>query len=238
MSQLQRSLNELEQSRDFIRRHIGPSEADKAVMLEALGVGSIEALIEKVVPTGILSTAPLALGESRTEPRVLSDLHAIAAQNKLYKSMIGMGYYNCYTPTVILRNILENPAWYTSYTPYQPEISQGRLEAILNFQTMVMEFTGMEIANSSLLDEATAAAEAMTFCQRVEQEPQQDLFRLSRLPSSDCPGSPYPCSASRNRHRRRRSPRGSGRAGDFRCPVQYPASNGEITTYLYRGQGS
>jgi len=231
MSQLQRSLNELEQSRDFIHRHIGPSEADKAVMLEALGVGSIEALIEKVVPRGILSTAPLALGESRTEPRVLSDLHAIAAQNKFYKSMIGMGYYNCYMPTVILRNILENPAWYTSYTPYQPEISQGRLEAILNFQTMVMELTGLEIANSSLLDEATAAAEAMTFCQKMSKSRSKTFF-VSR----DC----HPQTVQ-VLHTRAQPVGIDIIVGDHRedldgleifgVLLQYPASNGEIHDY-------
>ena len=176
MPQLRPSLDELEQHTDFIRRHIGPSEAEKAAMLAALGLGSLDELIEKVVPPAILSRTPLPLGESRSEQQVLAELRAIANQNKVYKSLIGRGYYNCYLPPVIRRNVLENPAWYTAYTPYQPEISQGRLEAILNFQTLVTELTGMEIANASLLDEATAAAEAMAFCHRLSKRQGQTFF--------------------------------------------------------------
>ena len=231
MSQLRRPLGELEQRGDFIRRHIGPSEADKAAMLDTLGLDSLDALVAKVVPPAILSDAPLNLGESRTEPQILADLRAMAAQNEVYKSMIGMGYYNCYMPTVILRNILENPAWYTSYTPYQPEISQGRLEAILNFQTMVAELTGLEFANSSLLDEATAAAEAMAFCDKMSKSRSRVFFV-----SQDC--HPQTIQVVRTRAR----PIGiEVVVGDHRRDLdnlevfgillQYPASTGEVYDY-------
>lgn len=179
MSHQRRSLDELEQRTDFVRRHIGPSEADQSTMLEQLGLVSMEGLIEQVVPATLRSTAPLELDPARTEQEVLEALRAVSSRNQVYKSLIGMGYYNCFTPPVILRNILENPAWYTSYTPYQPEISQGRLEAMLNFQTMICELSGMEIANASLLDEATAAAEAMTFCQRSSKS-RGHVFFVSR----------------------------------------------------------
>jgi glycine dehydrogenase len=176
MVQKRATFAELQQRTDFIERHIGPGENDRKAMLAALGFESMDAFIKKVVPGAILSHEPLALGESRSEPEVLDALYKIASKNQLFKSYIGMGYYNTHTPNVILRNLLENPAWYTAYTPYQPEISQGRLEALLNFQTMVCDLTGMEIANASLLDEATAAAEAMTFCQRVSKSKSKTFF--------------------------------------------------------------
>ncbi|MBC7625645.1 MAG: glycine dehydrogenase (aminomethyl-transferring), partial [Aeromicrobium sp.] len=157
---------ELANGSEFHARHIGPTEADIALMLKVVGASSLDDLIGKIVPKQILKEGLLDLNGPRTEQDVLSDLKRIAAKNKVYKSFIGQGYYGNYTPGVILRNILENPAWYTAYTPYQPEISQGRLEALLNFQTMVCDLTGMEISNSSLLDEATAAAEAMTLAKR------------------------------------------------------------------------
>ena len=166
----------LTQADDFIGRHIGPSAADQAEMLGSLGLASMGELIEKVVPASILARSPLALGQPRSEPRVLEDLKRIAAGNRVMKSCIGQGYYDCHTPTVILRNLLENPSWYTAYTPYQPEISQGRLEVLLNFQTMVSDLTGMDIANASLLDEATAAAEAMTFCRRLAKNKANRFF--------------------------------------------------------------
>ena len=169
MSQPRLSLAELEQRHDFIRRHIGPNPADQAAMLNSLGVHSLDELTEQAVPASILTSVPLALEEGRPEAEVLATLRTIANQNQVYNSLIGLGYYNCYIPSVILRNILENPAWYTAYTPYQPEISQGRLEAMLNFQTLITELTGMELANASLLDEATAAAEAMALCHRVSK---------------------------------------------------------------------
>jgi glycine dehydrogenase len=176
MIQKRSALAELEQHTDFIDRHIGPGEADKKAMLAQLGYSDIDTFIKKVVPASIMTNQPLALGPARSEPEVLASLRKIAAKNQVFTSHIGMGYYNTHTPTVILRNLLENPAWYTAYTPYQPEISQGRLEALLNFQTMVTDLTGMEIANASLLDEATAAAEAMTFCQRVSKSKSNTFF--------------------------------------------------------------
>ena len=179
MSQTRRSLEELEQRNDFVRRHIGSNREEQGEMLRMLDVDSLDALIKKVVPESILSHSPLDLQEGRSEQQVLAELRAIAEQNEVYKSMIGMGYYNCYTPPVILRNILENPAWYTAYTPYQPEISQGRLEAMLNFQTMVTDLTGMELANASLLDEATAAAEALALCHRMSKS-RSNVFFVSK----------------------------------------------------------
>ena len=142
------------------RRHIGPSPAEMETMLSAIGVGSLDELIDQTVPAGLRQAEPLAW-EPLTEGAVLGELRRIASRNRIRTSMIGQGYYGTITPPAIQRNILENPAWYTSYTPYQPEISQGRLEALLNFQTMISDLTGLEIANASLLDEATAAAEAM-----------------------------------------------------------------------------
>lgn len=164
------SLTQLEARDAFIPRHIGPSESEQAAMLSTLGYASRAALIDAVVPANIRKKSKLALGEfydPMPEQEALAKLKAIASKNKIMKSMIGQGYYNTHTPNVILRNIFENPAWYTAYTPYQPEISQGRLEAILNFQQVVTDLTGMAIANSSMLDEGTAAAEAMTLIQRV-----------------------------------------------------------------------
>jgi glycine dehydrogenase len=145
----------------FVHRHIGPQPQEVQAMLAVLGYTSLADLIDKTVPAAIQLNRPLNLPAAQGERDLLEKLKAIAAQNQIYRSFIGMGYANCITPAVIQRNILENPGWYTQYTPYQPEISQGRLEALLNFQTMVMELTGMEIANASLLDEGTAAAEAM-----------------------------------------------------------------------------
>jgi glycine dehydrogenase len=147
---------------NFEQRHIGPGDSDIQAMLELLGFASLEDLIDKTVPASIRLQQPIQLGEGRSEYELLDELKAIASKNQIFRSFIGMGYYNTITPPVIQRNILENPGWYTQYTPYQPEISQGRLEALLNFQTMVIDLTGLEIANASLLDEGTAAAEAMT----------------------------------------------------------------------------
>jgi glycine dehydrogenase len=151
---------------DFIPRHIGPDREEQMEMLAAVGATSLEDLLGKVVPPNIVASKPLDIGAGLSEVEALAELRGIANKNEVYKSFIGQGYVGTVTPTVILRNILENPAWYTAYTPYQPEISQGRLEAILNFQTMVCDLSGMDIANASLLDEGTAAAEAMTLAQR------------------------------------------------------------------------
>jgi glycine dehydrogenase len=153
----------------FARRHIGPVAADTKEMLDLLGYSSLESLATTAVPSSIRLNRPLHLPAARSEHEVLAALKSIASQNQVFRSYIGMGYYDCITPAVIQRNILENPGWYTQYTPYQAEISQGRLEALLNFQTLVTDLTGMEIANASLLDEATAAAEAMTLCQSLKE---------------------------------------------------------------------
>ncbi|MGB3918004.1 MAG: aminomethyl-transferring glycine dehydrogenase, partial [Thiothrix litoralis] len=170
------TLYELEQHDDFVARHIGPSAADTAAMLEAVGADSLGALMQSTVPASILLTEPLALDSSRTEAETLAYLKQLAGQNRVAKSYIGMGYYDTFVPPVILRNVLENPGWYTAYTPYQPEISQGRLEGLLNYQQMITDLTGMDIANASLLDEATAAAEAMTLCKRSNKLKSKQFF--------------------------------------------------------------
>jgi glycine dehydrogenase len=159
-------LRELENTSEFIARHIGIDDADEAHMLSAVGSASRRALIDGIVPRSIARSQAMAIPAPVTEAQALAELKAMAAKNKVFKSFIGQGYYGTHTPGVILRNILENPAWYTAYTPYQAEISQGRMEALVNFQTMVCDLTGMPIANASMLDEATAAAEAMTLAKR------------------------------------------------------------------------
>ncbi|HJX88051.1 MAG TPA: glycine dehydrogenase (aminomethyl-transferring), partial [Gemmatimonadales bacterium] len=145
----------------FAYRHIGPRREDVAEMIETLGYSSVDAFIDAVVPSEIRLRRPLALPPGRSEREVLQALRGLAGMNRVFRSYIGMGYAGCFTPQVVQRNVLENPGWYTAYTPYQAEIAQGRLEALLNFQTVVSDLTGLEIANASLLDEATAAAEAM-----------------------------------------------------------------------------
>ena len=166
-----RPLEELEDRSAFARRHIGPDDAGQAAMLEALGFASRAALIDPVVPKSIRRKGAMGLAAPRTEGEALQALRQIAEKNQIFKSYIGQGYYDTLTPGVVLRNIFQNPAWYTAYTPYQPEISQGRLEALLNFQTMVCDLTGLAIANASMLDEASAAAEAMTLCLRSAKNP-------------------------------------------------------------------
>ena len=163
------SLEALEDRGDFIRRHIGPDERDLAVMLAALNVSSLDELIAQTIPADIQIDAPLNLPAPRSERVVDDALRRMFARNELHTSLIGMGYYDTITPNVIKRNVLENPGWYTAYTPYQAEISQGRLEALLNFQQMVIDLTGLPVANASLLDEATAAAEAMTMAHRISK---------------------------------------------------------------------
>ena len=166
-------------TQEFVGRHIGPSEAEQAEMLSVIGAESLDELINEIVPSRIRNAAPLALDAPRSEADMLAGLRAIAQKNTLYRNYIGQGYYGTLTPNVILRNILENPAWYTAYTPYQPEISQGRLEALLNFQTMVADLTALDIANASLLDEGTAAAEAMTLARRSSKS-KSDVFFVSK----------------------------------------------------------
>ena len=163
-------------NREFIRRHIGPSINEQKQMLSYLGFNSLDEFIKKIVPEKIIENNPLDIDEPVSEHEALNQLKQIASQNKIFKSFIGMGYYGTYTPNVILRNVLENPGWYTAYTPYQPEVAQGRLEMLLNFQQMVMDLTGMDIANASLLDEATAAAEAVALCQRVDKSKLNKIF--------------------------------------------------------------
>jgi len=160
---------------DFVHRHIGPTDGHIQEMLGTLGLPSLEALIHATVPEGIRLSQPLNLPKAQSEEDMLAGLRRLGVQNHLYRSFIGMGYYDCLTPPVIARNILENPSWYTQYTPYQAEIAQGRLEALLNFQTMVADLTGLPLANASLLDEATAAAEAMSMC-RVLSKVQGQIF--------------------------------------------------------------
>ncbi|HSR65887.1 MAG TPA: glycine dehydrogenase (aminomethyl-transferring), partial [Xanthomonadaceae bacterium] len=161
------ALRDLEDHDAFLQRHIGPNDAEIRHMLGVVGHGSLDALTDAIVPAKIKSSAPLALPAPVSEVEALAKVRAIAAKNQVFRSFIGQGYYGTHTPNVILRNILENPAWYTAYTPYQAEISQGRMEALINFQTMCADLTGMEIANASLLDEGTAAAEAMGMMARL-----------------------------------------------------------------------
>ncbi|NDD37867.1 MAG: glycine dehydrogenase (aminomethyl-transferring), partial [Verrucomicrobia bacterium] len=152
---------------NFVRRHIGPRADETAEMLKPLGYNSLDAMIDALVPADIRLATPMNIPAALSEFDALRKLKAIAAKNQIFKSYLGLGYHDCITPPVIQRNILENPGWYTQYTPYQAEISQGRLESLLNFQTMVCDLTGLDIANASMLDEGTAAAEAMTLCHRA-----------------------------------------------------------------------
>ena len=170
------TLTDLEQRDDFIRRHIGPGDEQIADMLGALDLKTLDDLIEKTVPKNIITDTPLEIGANKTERGTLSYLRRMSERNKVFISMIGMGYYGAKMPSVILRTVLENPGWYTAYTPYQAEISQGRLEALMNFQQMVMDLTGMEIANASLLDEGTAAAEAMAMAHRISKNKSNTFF--------------------------------------------------------------
>ena len=160
----------------FIHRHLGPSDEDIAAMLEVVGTETLESLMDETVPEAIRTHRPLAIGSARGEHELLESLRRMAGRNQVARSMIGMGYSDCLTPGVILRNILENPGWYTQYTPYQPEIAQGRMEALVNFQTMVADLTGLPLANASLLDEGTAAAEAMSMCAGVTRNKKAGFF--------------------------------------------------------------
>lgn len=169
------NLTVLSQNDDFLTRHIGPDEAQTAAMLHTVGASSLDDLIQQTVPASILR-GDMPLPAPQSETATLARLRSIAAKNQVARSFIGTGYYGTITPPVILRNVLENPGWYTAYTPYQPEIAQGRLEALLNFQQMVIDLTGLELANASLLDEATAAAEAMAMCKRSARKNKSDVF--------------------------------------------------------------
>src|SRR5574343_644240 len=221
-------LGELENAAEFHARHIGPDAADEAAMLSVIGQASRRALIEAIVPASIKRSAGMQLPPAATEAAALAELKALAGKNQVLKSYIGQGYYGTLTPGVILRNILENPAWYTAYTPYQAEISQGRMEALVNFQTMVTDLTGMAIANASMLDEATAAAEAMTLAKRSVKA-KGKVF----IVGGDC--HPQTIEVIRTRA----EPLGitvqvgkaedAGKSGEcFAALVQYPGVNGEV----------
>ena len=173
------SLPELEQTQDFIGRHIGPDETERRQMLRAVGVPSMDTLIQQTVPETVRSRGGLPLASTHTEKDALNYIRHISEENDLKKSLIGMGYHNTVTPAVLRRRVLENPGWYTAYTPYQPEIAQGRLEGLVNFQQMVMDLTGMEMANASMLDEATAAAEAMTLIRRQTKKKKTKRFLVA-----------------------------------------------------------
>ncbi|MDE1165136.1 MAG: aminomethyl-transferring glycine dehydrogenase [Pseudomonas sp.] len=217
---------------EFIARHIGPRQADEAAMLQALGFDSLEALSASVIPESIKGTSVLDMGEGQGEAEALAAIKAIAGKNQLFKTYIGQGYYNCHTPAPILRNLLENPAWYTAYTPYQPEISQGRLESLLNYQTLISDLTGLPISNASLLDEATAAAEAMTFCKRLSKNKGSHRF----FASSHC--HPQTLDVLRTRAEPLgitvvvEDERELGDVSDyFGALLQYPATNGDLFDY-------
>ena len=217
----------------FVKRHIGPRSHDVSAMLREMGLGSLDELVEQAIPAAIRMDGFLNLDPPRSEQAVLEELRELASRNKVYRSYIGMGYYDTILPPVIQRNILENPGWYTAYTPYQPEISQGRLEALINFQTMVCDLTGMEIANASLLDEGTAAAEAMTLCQRSRpRNSTANVFFVSELVH------PQTLAVVRTRAEPLgiKVVVGSHEEYDFAEPtfgvlVQYPATNGDIHDY-------
>src|SRR6202022_618156 len=160
----------------FVRRHIGPSPRDISAMLETVGAASLDTLMGQTLPSSIRQKAPLDLGTPLSETEALAHMSELASQNQVFTSLIGQGYSGTILPAVIQRNILENPAWYTAYTPYQPEISQGRLEALFNFQTMICDLTGLDVANASLLDEATAAAEARALAERAAHSKTKSFF--------------------------------------------------------------
>src|SRR6202051_2608612 len=166
----------------FVRRHIGPSPRDVAAMLETVGAASLKALMAETLPSSIRQIAPLDLGCALSETEALTHMRELASKNQVFTSLIGQGYSGTILPAVIQRNILENPAWYTAYTPYQPEISQGRVEALFTFQTMICDLTGLDVANASLLDEATAAAEAMALAERAAQGKSKAFFVDREVP--------------------------------------------------------
>ncbi len=217
----------------FASRHLGPKGPAVEQMLQILGVDTLDELIDQTVPQGIRFRQSLNLPQPRSESEVLADMRHLAGQNKIHRSFIGMGYYNCLVPPVIQRNILENPGWYTQYTPYQAEIAQGRLEALLNFQTMVMELTGLEIANASLLDEGTAAAEAMTLCKRAQpRSSNANTFFVSEL----CHPQTIQLIKTRAEPLGYHIVVGNHQTYDFNhetfgALVQYPATDGSIVDY-------
>ncbi|HYJ79592.1 MAG TPA: aminomethyl-transferring glycine dehydrogenase, partial [Longimicrobiaceae bacterium] len=216
----------------FVRRHLGPDEAEVRRMLDALGYGSLDELIDATVPASIRLKRPLALGPERSEHELTAELRAIAQRNQVFRSFIGMGYHDCIVPPVIQRNVLENPGWYTQYTPYQAEIAQGRLEALLNFQTMVIDLTALPIANASLLDEGTAAAEAMALAYLAAGSDERRAFFVSER----CHPQTIEVVRTRARPRGFEVLVGDHATFDFATPVfgvllQYPASDGGVDDY-------
>jgi glycine dehydrogenase len=224
--------NLLRHTDTFVRRHIGPDEAEVRQMLDALGYDSLDALIDATVPESIRLRRPLALGPERSEYELLAELREMVSRNRVFRSFIGMGYHDCIVPPVIQRNVLENPGWYTQYTPYQAEIAQGRLEALLNFQTMVVDLTGLPVANASLLDEGTAAAEAMAMAYGISGAADRNTFFVSR----ECHPQTIEVVRTRARARGLDVLVGDHDAFDFATPVfgvllQYPATDGGVTDY-------
>ncbi len=217
----------------FVKRHIGPRSHDVSDMLDFLGLPSLEALVDEAIPDTIRLDKPLNLESPRSESAVLEELRELAGKNKVFRSYIGQGYYDTITPPVIQRNILENPGWYTQYTPYQAEIAQGRLEALINFQTMISDLTGLEIANSSLLDEGTAAAEAMTLCQRaLPRKSKANTFFVSELchPQTiaviETRAEPLGINVIVGDHESY-----DFQEGTFGVLLQYPATSGDVLDY-------
>src|SRR3954466_11495178 len=216
----------------FVPRHVGPDERDVAEMLKTVGFPSLDALIDATIPAKIRYRGGLDLAKGMTEHEALASVRRIASKNRVFRSFIGMGYSDCVTPPVIQRNILENPGWYTAYTPYQAEIAQGRLEALLNFQTMVIDLTGLEIANASLLDEATSAAEAMTMSYALKGKPGKEVF----LVAAEC--HPQTIDVVKTRAGVRGIEVRVTSFADFKIGpevfgvlVQYPASDGAVIDY-------
>jgi glycine dehydrogenase len=222
----------LTHSDTFVRRHLGPDAAEVARMLDTLGYGSLDELIDATIPASIRMRRPLLLGPERSEYELLGELRKLAAKNQVFRSFIGMGYHDCIVPPVIQRNVLENPGWYTQYTPYQAEIAQGRLEALLNFQTVVIDLTGLPIANASLLDEGTAAAEAMALAYHVAGSAERNAFFVSR----DCHPQTIDVVRTRAGARGIDVIVGDHEAFNFSTPVfgvllQYPATDGAVVDY-------
>lgn len=222
-------LAQLEQIDNFARRHIGPCEAETQAMLNAVGADSLSELIQQTVPNSILLAEDVVAGHQLSEVAALAQLKEISKKNTVNKSYIGMGYYGTHVPNVILRNVFENPGWYTAYTPYQPEIAQGRLEALLNFQTMTCDLTGMDLASASLLDEATAAAEAMSMCKRISKNKKSDNFFIA----SNVHPQVTDVMIERAEHfgfNIIQGPAESAPEHDlFGAVLQYPGTNGELT---------
>src|ERR1700736_6691409 len=215
---------------DFARRHIGPNEDEAAEMLRSLGFENLDALIDATVPKNIRLDRELNLPEAKSENEALAELRAISKKNRIAKSFLGAGYSDCITPPVIQRNILENPGWYTAYTPYQAELAQGRLEALLNFQTLIVDLTKLDIANASMLDEATAAAEAMTLCHAAVPERKAFLVAENCHPETievvRTRAKPLGIEVKVNNHSRFKFDNSV-----FGALVQYPATDGAIYDY-------